>query len=188
MAAALMLMIVSGIFVTSWVTLMSTRASQVSYLEDVCKRHIGLESSRLLAWQCMTSQAFAPNNTMAAGQNTILGSDIGGFSTQTGWSSLNVYTSANTVEDMTTVFPYNYTGLRPGATFLNTVQLARPSQTLAGNIDDYNAWQFLKTMPPVLNGDVFCVYRKPDGVTTQLDIYANAGAGITGHNANWTVE
>ncbi len=188
MAAALMLMVVSGIFVTSWVTLMSTRASQVSYLENVCQRHIGLESSRLLAWQCMTSKAFDPNNSLATGQNTILGTDIGSLSTGSGWSSLNVYTSANTVDDMSTVFPFNYTGLRPGATFLNTEQLARPSANLAGNIDDYNAWQFLKTMPPVLNGDVFCVYRKPDGVTTQLDIYANAGAGATGHNANWTVE
>ncbi|MDB6007161.1 MAG: hypothetical protein JWR15_4148, partial [Prosthecobacter sp.] len=73
MAAALMLMIVSGIFVSSWVTLMSTRASQVSYLEDVCRRHIGVESSRLLAWQCMTSKAFDRNNSMVASQNTILG-------------------------------------------------------------------------------------------------------------------
>jgi len=97
MAAALMLMVVSGIFVTSWVTLMSTRASQVSYLENVCQRHIGLESSRLLAWQCMTSKAFDPNNSLASGQNTILGTDIGSLSTGTGWNSLNVYTSANTV-------------------------------------------------------------------------------------------
>ena len=101
MAAALMLMIVSGIFITSWVTLMSTRASQVSYLEDVCKRHIGLESSRLLAWQSMTTKAFDPNNNMSAGQNTTLGTDIGSVSSGAGWNSLNVYTSANTVDDMT---------------------------------------------------------------------------------------
>jgi hypothetical protein len=43
-------------------------------------------------------------------------------------------------------------------------------------------------MPPVLNGDVFCVYRKPDGVATELDIYRDAGNGSNGHNANWTVE
>ena len=188
MAAALMLMIVAGIFMSSWVTLMSTRASQVSYLEDVCKRHIGVESSRLLNWQCMTSKAFDPYSTMAGGQNIMLGSDIGGVSTLNGWRSLNVFTSANTAGDMTNVFPYNYTGLRPGVTYLNVEQFARPSAAIAGNIDDYNAWQFLKTMPPVLNGDVFCVYRKPDGVSTELDIYANVGAGSTGHNANWTVQ
>jgi hypothetical protein len=188
MAAALMLMIVGGIFVTSWVTLMSTRASQVSYLEDVCKRHIGVESSRLLAWQCITSKAFDPNNTLAASQNTMLGSDIGGFNTQNGWDNLNVYTSSSTAGGMNTVFPFNHTGLRPGATYINVEQFIRPSAGIAGNIDDYNAWEFLKTMPPVLNGDVFCIYRKPDIVTTELDVYASAGSGGAGHNANWTVQ
>ncbi|MFZ2279817.1 MAG: hypothetical protein WAW39_18615 [Prosthecobacter sp.] len=188
MAAALMLMIVGGIFVTSWVTLMSTRASQVSYLEDVCKRHIGVESSRLLAWQCITSKAFDPNNTLPASQNTMLGSGIGGFNTKNGWNNLNVYTSSSTAGGMTTVFPFNHTGLRPGATYIDVKQFIRPDASLAGNIDDYNSWQFLKTMPPVLNGDVFCIYRKPDSVTTELDVYANAGSGGAGHNANWTVQ
>jgi hypothetical protein len=188
MAAALMLMIVSGIFLSAWITLMSTRASQVSYLEIVSKRHIGVENSRLLAWQGVASKAFDPYNTMAASQNTILGTDIGGYSTGNGWTDLNVYTSAMTAGDMTTVFPYNLTGLHPGATYLSTEQLTRPAEAAAGNIDDYNAWQFLKTMPPVINGDVFCVYRKPDGVTTELDVYANAGAGSAGHNAIWTVQ
>lgn len=184
MAAALMLMIVGGIFVTSWVTLMSTRASQVSYLEDVCRRRIGVESSRLLAWQCITSKAFDPNNTLPASQNTILGSDIGGINTHNGWNSLNVYTSSSTAGGMSTVFPYNHTGLRPGATYINVEQFTRPATGLAGNIDDYNAWEFLKTMPPVLNGDVFCIYRKPEGARTQLDVY---DASNGSQNANWTV-
>ncbi|WP_395740216.1 hypothetical protein [Prosthecobacter sp.] len=188
MAAALMLMVVCGIFMSAWVSLMSTRASQVSYLEDVCKRHIGVESSRLLGWQYVTSRAFDVNNSLAAGQNTTLGSDIGSFNSGTGWNNLNVYTSANTAGGMTTVFPYNHTGLRPGATYLSVEKLTRPSVNVAGNIDDYNSWQFLKTMPPVLNGDVFCIYRKPDGVSTELDVYASTGAGSAGHNANWTVQ
>ncbi len=188
MAAALMLMIVGGIFVTSWITLMSTRASQVSYLEDVCKRHIGVESSRLLAWQCITSKAFDPNNTLAASQNTMLGSDIGGFNTKNGWDNLNVYTSSSTAGGMTTVFPFNHTGLRPGATYIDVKQFTRPDASLAGNIDDYNSWEFLKTMPPVLNGDVFCIYRRPDpppGVKMPaLDVY-DSSSGV--QNANWTV-
>lgn len=188
MAAALMLMIVSGIFVSSWVTLMSTRASQVSYLEDVSRRHIGVESSRLLAWQCVTSKAFDRNNTLTASQNTILGTDIGSFNSGSGWSNLNVYTSTNTAGGMSTVFPFNHTGLRPGATYLNVAQFTRPSAGVAGNIDDFNAWQFLKTMPPVLNGDVFCIYRKPDDATTQLDVYADTSSGSAGHNARWTVQ
>jgi hypothetical protein len=188
MAAALMLMIVSGIFISSWVTLMSTRAVQVSYLEDVCKRRIGVESSRLLGWQFVTAKAFEREGSMAAGQDTTLGTDIGGFNTANGWTNLNVYTSTSTAGGMSTVFPYNHTGLRPGASYLTVEQLARPAAGVAGNIDDYNAWQFIKTMPPVLNGDVFCVYRKPDGVATELDIYSNASSGGNGHHANWTVE
>ena len=188
MAAALMLMVVSGIFLSAWVTLMSTRAVQVSYLEEVSRRRIGVESSRLLGWQFMHTRAFEPADTLGADQNTVLGSDIGGFNTANGWSNLNIYTSASTAGGMSTVFPYNHTGLRPGATYITVEQLKRPAASTAGNIDDYNAWQFLKTTPPVLNGDVFCVYRKPDGIATELDIYRSAGGGSTGHHAQWIVE
>lgn len=188
MAAALMLMIVSGIFVSSWVSLMSTRAAQVSYLEDVCKRRVGVESSRLLGWQLVAGSAFARNGSLAAGQDTTLGNGLGSLNTMNGWTDLNVYTSASTAGGMSTVFPFNHTGLRPGASYLTVEQLSRPAAGVAGNIDSYSAWQFLKTMPPVLNGDVFCVYRKPDGIGTELDIYRNAGSGSTGHHANWVVE
>lgn len=188
MAAALMLMIVSGIFVSSWVTLLSTRAAQVSYLEDVCKRRLGVESSRLLSWQFINDKAFDRNGTMAANQNTVFGNGAGSFSTYNGWNNLNIYTSSSTAGGMSTTFPFNHTGLRPGATYVTVEQLTRPASTLAGNIDDFNAWQFLKTMPPVLNGDVFCVYRKPDGVVTELDIHTNSSASASGHHANWIVD
>jgi hypothetical protein len=188
MAAALMLMVVSGIFISSWVTLMSTRAAQVSYLEDVARRRVGLESSRLLGWQCVSDLGFLRNGTLPAGENTLLGGSIGGFNTANGWNNLNTYTSTNTAGGMSTVFPFNHTGLRPGASYLTVEQLVRPSSGTAGNIDDYNAWQFLKTMPPVLSGDVFCIYRKPDGVATELDVYRSTGSGSAGHHANWTVE
>jgi len=188
MAAALMLMVVSGIFISSWVTLMSTRAAQVSYLEDVARRRIGLESSRLLGWQCVSDLGFLRNGTLPAGENTLLGGSIGGFNTANGWNNLNAYTSTSTAGGMSTVFPFNHTGLRPGASYLTVEQLVRPSSGTAGNIDDYNAWQFLKTMPPVLSGDVFCIYRKPDGVATELDVYRSTGSGSAGHHANWTVE
>jgi hypothetical protein len=188
MAAALMLMVVSGIFISSWVTLMSTRASQVSYLEDVCRRRIGVESSRLLGWQFVTDRAFDQGTSTESNQDMLLGTGTGGINTGDGWNNLNIYTSTSTAGGMSTVFPFNHTGLRPGASYLTVEQLVRPDAGVAGNIDDFRAWQFLKTMPPVLNGDVFCVYRKPDDVHTELDIYRNAGGGSAGHHANWTVE
>ncbi|MBB5031154.1 hypothetical protein [Prosthecobacter vanneervenii] len=188
MAAALMLMVVSGIFVTSWVALMSTRASQVSYLESMIERHVGLESSRLLAWQCTSSQALVPNSTLSSSKDIVLGKNTGSINTKSGWNALNVYTSENTPGGMTTVYPYNYTGLRPGASYLNVEQLVRPDSDTAGNIDDFNSWQFLKTMPPVLNGDLFCIYRKPDAARTQLDVYTDASSSSGGHIACWTVQ
>lgn len=187
MAAALMLMVVGGIFISSWVTLMSTRASQVSYLEDVVKRRLGVENSRLLAWASVTDRAFTPGDTLPANQDTTLGSDTGSFNSRNGWSGLNIYTSASTAGGMSTVFPFNHTGLRPGATYISIKTLGRPSSTIAGNIDDYTNWQFLKTMSPVLNGDVFCIYRKPDAAAAELDVYRDTSSGSAGHHANWTV-
>lgn len=188
MAAALMLMVVAGIFLSSWVTLMSTRATQVSYLEDVSRRRVGVESSRLLGWQYVLGRAFEPGDSLASGEDTSLGTDLGSFNSGSGWSNLNIYTSSSTAGGMSTVFPFNHTGLRPGASYITVERLTRPADTVAGNIDDYNGWQFIKTMPPVLNGDVFCIYRKPDNVVTELDVYRDAGSGGNGHNANWTVE
>lgn len=191
MAAALMLMIVGGIFMSAWVTLLNTRATQVSYMENVALRHTDLESARLLGWQFTTARGFERNGTVPANQTTTFGTARGRFNTGDGWSSINVYTSSNTAGGMSTVFPYNATGLRPGASYLTVKRLVRSSYQGGANlvdIDDYNSWQFLKTMPPVLNGDIFCIYRKPDGVPTQLDVYNNAVSSTGGHHANWTVE
>ncbi len=193
MAAALMLMIVGGLFMAGWVTLMSTRATQVSWLEKVGKRRAGLETARLLNWQFMSWLGFEPNNSAMANTGAHLGVGEGKFSTDNGWTAMNVYTSANTAGGMTTVFPYNATGLRPGATYVSTRKLIRGNDESdvaneVFDIDDYNGWQFLKSMPPVLNGDVFCIYRKPDKETAQLDVYSNVDTGATGHHAFWTVE
>lgn len=197
MAAALMLMIVGGLFMAGWVTLMSTRATQVSWLEKVGKRRAGLETARLLNWQFMSWLGFEPNNSAAANQGANLGVGEGKFNTDNGWTAMNVYTSANTAGGMTTVFPYNATGLRPGSSYVSTRKLIRgadqsnvPNEVF--DIDNYNGWQFLKSMPPVLNGDIFCIYRKPEGESTELDVHTStsnsADSGSTGHHAIWTVE
>ena len=99
MAAALMLMIVGGLFVSSWVTLMSTRAMQVSFLEEVCKRRIGVESSRLLGWQLITDRGFERNGSKSANEILSLGDGLGSLSTADGWNNLNIYTSTSTAGD-----------------------------------------------------------------------------------------
>lgn len=186
MAAALMLMVVGGLFMSAWVTLMTTRATQVSYLEQISQRRIALENARTLGWQYTQNTAFDRNITIPSEVATELPLNLGGFSTGNGLTGLNIYSSLNYPGVLTSVFPYNDLGLRPGAAYLSTLKLER--SLLDDSIDDYIGWQFMKTMPPVLNGDVFCIYRKPSNVATELDVYRTTGSGSAGHNANWTVE
>lgn len=182
MAAALLLMLVSGLFLSAWVTLMTTRSNQVTYLETAVQRRISVENSRQLSWQCAVDKAFELNNTLSPNQNGVLGANVGGINTDAGWSGLNVYTSTNIPGAMTTVFPYNYTGMRPMLSYLTTKQFKRPGSL--SNMDDFSDYLFLKTYSPTLAGDVFICYRKPDNAPTELDIYANTAS----HHAIWTVE
>jgi len=182
MAVALLLMLVSGLFISAWVTLMSTRATQVSYLESTVQRRISVENSRQFAWQCALDKAFDPDADLASAQSGTLGGSAGGVSTHDGWTDLNIYKSTKTPGAMTTVYPYNYTGMRPMLSYLSTEQLKRPS-ALTG-VDDFNSYLFLKTYPPVLGGDIFISYRKPDSAITEIDIHQNT----TSHNAHWVVE
>jgi hypothetical protein len=182
MAAALLLMLVSGLFLSAWVSLMSTRAAQVSYMEEAVQRRISVENSRQLAWQCAVDKAFEVGGTLAPNQDGVLGANVGGINTHTGWTNLNVYTSTAIPGVMDKVFPYNYTGMRPMLSYLNTGHVKRPSSLT--EVDDFNDYLFLKTYSPLLAGDLFICYRKPEHAPTELDIYANT----TSHHAMWTVE
>lgn len=182
MVAALLLMVAVGMFMTSWVTLISSRGVQVSYMETAVQRRLSVESSRHFAWQCAMEKTFDPASTLAASTSGTLGGSYGGVSSHDGWTNLNIYTSTRTPGAMTTVFPYNYTGMRPMVSYLSTEQLKRPS-TLLG-VDDYNSYLFLKTYPPVLAGDLFIAYRKPDAAGTQIDINTSP----PDHHALWVVE
>ncbi|HYF37356.1 MAG TPA: hypothetical protein VD994_18795, partial [Prosthecobacter sp.] len=182
MAAALLLMLLSGLFIGAWVTLMSGRAVQVSYLEKAVQRRIALENSRQLTLQCTFDKAFAPNNDLNSNQTGVFVGGAGGISTDNGWTGLNVYSSTDTPDTMTTVFPYNYTGLHPVAAYLTQEKFTRPGSL--SDIDSFNAYLFLKTYNPVLGGDLFTIYRRPDTAPGELDVYAETAA----HHGLWTVE
>ena len=161
MAAALLLMIVSGMFMTAWVSLLTARGTQVSYMETILKRRISVENSRQFAWECALEKAFDPGSNLTSSISGTLGASFGGLSSHDGWSALNIYTSTFTPGAMPTVFPYNYTGMRPMSSYLSREQLKRPASLTA--VDDFDAYLFLKTYSPVLAGDLFTYYRKPDG-------------------------
>jgi hypothetical protein len=181
MAAALLFMLLSGLFIGAWVSLMSTRAVQVSYLESASQRRISLENSRQLSWQCALEKGFVPGASLGATEASF-GPSTGGVLTGDGWSDLNIYRSTDAPGTMSTVFPYNYTGLRPATAYLTREQLLRPAGLTA--IDPFQAHLFMKTFNPVLAGDLFVVYKKPATAPGELDVYANTNA----HVASWQVE
>ena len=177
MAAALMLMVVIGIFISGWISLMNIRATQVSFMEDFVRRRVALESSRLIGRQLTYDAAFRRNHTLPGNADYVFGSDIGSINSDNGWTNLNIY--GNTIlpgASLSTVYPYNSTGLRPGSTYYSSEKLVRPNDGVSGVLDAYTSWHFLKTMPPLLCGDIFCIYRKPDGVVTELDVHTNSAA------------
>jgi hypothetical protein len=183
MAAALLLMLATGMFLSAWVTLMSTRSAQVSFMDLAVQRRLAVESSRQFAWQCALEKGFEPGSSLLTNQSGILGANFGGVSTDDGWAALNIFTSTRTPGAMTTVFPYNYTGLRPMSAYLTTEHLNRPS-TLAG-VDDFKSYLFMKTYPPVLAGDLFTYFRKPSGpayTSVQIEV-VNSGSST----ALWVV-
>jgi hypothetical protein len=161
MAAALLMMVVMGMFMSAWISLMSSRAVQVSLMQDAVQRRISVENSRMLAWQCSMDKGFEPNSTMAGNVSGFLGANFGGINTFDGWNLLNVFSSTRIPGNMNTVFPYNYNGARPSTSYLTTEQLKRPGALT--NVDDYNSFSFMKSFPPVLAGDLFSYYRKPEG-------------------------
>jgi len=182
MVAALMLMLVTGMFMTSWVSLIGARGVQISYMETAVQRRLSLESSRHFAWECAMEKAFDPNSTLTGNTSGVLGGSYGGLSSDDGWTAMNIYTSTKIPGSMTTVFPYNYSGLRPMMSYLSREQFKRPA-SLTG-VDNFNSYLFLKTYPPVLAGDLFIAYRKPATAGTQIDINTTT----SDHHAFWHVE
>lgn len=181
MAAALLLMLVTGIFIAGWVTMMGARAIQVSWLETAVQRRLSLENSKVLSWQINMEHSFDRKSSLDAVNALLLDGKGGGISTDGGWTDINAYGEPDSYTSTTKVFPYNQTGLRPGGTYISRDQFYRPGD-LAG-LDAFTSYLFLKGTCPVLNNDLFVVYRKPKGVVSELDVYQTTAS----HNAYWQV-
>ena len=183
LAIALLIMVISGLFVASWVGLLGTRSQQVSLLEDACARRVGLLNSKMISRQLMLQNAFVVGANASANTSDVLQSQWGGYDVGGGWSGLNVFATTDSSTSMTTVFPYNFAAFRPVPSYLVTEVVARPSG-LDGTIDPFRHYSFMKGVNPMIAGDIFTSYRKPDQATAELDIHATTA----GHHAIWTVE
>lgn len=184
MAAALLLMLASGMFLSAWVSLVSTRGAQLSFLETILQRRLAVENSRLMSWQVAMEKAVLPDTTLAANLEGVLGTSYGGINTDDGWNLLNPFTSMRTPGNMTTVFPYNYTSLRPAVAYLTSEKLKRAGALT--DVDDFTNYLFMKTFPIVLAGDLLTYYRKPDTPayrSVQIEV-----VNTTSSNMHWIVD
>lgn len=176
MVFALIMMVIAGLFIGATASLLNNRAMQASYMEVAMKRRLSLENSKAFNQQFMLERTFNVGNTVSAAQTGIFPSDWGGVDTSTGWTDLHAFASTALPGTLTTVYPYNYTGLRPTSSYLTTTKTIRP--TSLTDLDAFNAYSFLKTYTPCLGGDALVVYRKPTGATDQIEI-ADKGAALS---------
>jgi hypothetical protein len=174
MATALMIMLLAGLFVAAYATVLTSRANQTTFTDQAIKRRFGLEHSRLLSHQLFQERIFDTTSTEAANQTGAFPSDWGFVSTDNGWSNVDAFATTSLPDALTTIYPYNYTGLRPANTFLYTEKTVWPPPGFIGALPDYeqrfDAWTFAKTYTPGLGGDPLVIYRKPDAATGQIEI------------------
>lgn len=169
MAVALLMMVVAGLFVAATASVMSNRALQTSYLEVAMKRRMAMENSKEFHHQFMLERALYQSSTEPAARAGEFADGWGGVDTADGWSNLQPFATSAHPSTLATVFPYNYTGLRPAESFLVTERTVRPS-TLDGSVDAFTAWSFIKTQSPGLGGDALVVYKKPAVAAGQIEI------------------
>jgi len=177
---ALMMVMLGGLFLTGWMSLLNARALSARNSEYAAKRRLSLESSKALTRQLLLERAYSGNSTLGSGivgQLDGVGANWGGLYTNTGWSNLRLYDLPPEVNYpatgyQTKVFPYNQLGLRPGATFISTQSVRRPD-AYNGTLDPFNAYGFAKGIFPSLAGDGFIVYRKPERESGEIVISPN---------------
>ena len=187
MAAVMMLTLAVGLVLAGWITLIGARAQQSSSFESAADRRIRVDNSRMVGRQLMLQKGFEHLGNLTASSDYLLaegGASWGGVNTGAGWNLLDVFAAAQSPAVMSTAFPYNVSGLRPGEAFLNTHEMMEAVQ-MSGQIDPHRNYAFMKMICPPLRGDLFTVYRKPASVlaTGELDVYRSNSTDF----AEWVV-
>lgn len=185
LAIALVMTMLGGIVMASWVTIGFARSMQAASAEQAVKRRLSLGNSKALTRQFGHEQLFQSGNSIAGNLTDALGSGSwGSMNTDSGF--LNIQPFGNHPEtgyplpgymdlvfpyEIDTVFPYNHTGLRPGPSFISTHRLIRAP--LDDSIDPYNHFVFVKAASPLASGDALTFYQKPAGVTAEIQAAVN---------------
>lgn len=170
MASALLIMMLAGLFVAAYAAVLTTRANQTTFADVAVKRRLSLENSRQLSSQFMYENAFNRDHT-SLNHSNLLGLFPGGWggADASGWDDPIVFDAAHLPGTLTTIFPYNYAGVRPFGSFVAARKTQLPT-SLATTLDGFSAWSFAKTSSPLLSGDAVIVFRKPDTAPGQIEI------------------
>jgi hypothetical protein len=187
MAAALMMMVVTGIVMSAWVGLMAVRAQQVNFMEDALHRRQSLRNSKVIGRQIILQRAFGTGAAQTAVWDSLLagpgGVNWGGVA-MGAWNG-NVFTLHADPVTSPTLFPFNPSGIMPDGGFVLTRRLAE-GISMGNGQDEMDLFAFMKMANPALRGDLITVYRKPVGQVDLLDVWFDNT--LAGHFANWRVE
>jgi hypothetical protein len=174
---ALVMTMLGGIIMASWVTLGFARSMQASNAEAAMKRRLSLGNSKALTRQFGYEQLLQSGNSMNGNLSDSLGAGAWG-SMNTGLGFLDTQpfsdypaTSYPLVGYSDTLFPFNHTGLRGGPSFISPHVLVRDPAD--DSIDPYNHYVFVKSASPLAGGDALTYYQKATNQTLEIQSSGN---------------
>ncbi|MCE9520140.1 MAG: hypothetical protein K8R87_11390 [Verrucomicrobia bacterium] len=172
-AAMLMVLaftIIGGIGITAWVFLLATRAIQSNRMSDSVARHLSWSNSRAINQQYSYSFAYRDTVTQAQTSATLSG---GGGLTADAFTSLKTFNSLYTFTNPSAyIEPFH--NLRKIATTDNSVYYTRTTAATDSTQPELvRFYNFQKSYPRALLGDLLITHAKPTGASGNIYISDN---------------
>lgn len=171
MLMVLMLTIVGGIGVTAWMYLIAARLIQVDRMNDSVSRRIVQANSGAINQQY--AMTFAYRDSVTQPQVASLLSNSWGGVIENGFISLQAFRSPYTYS-YPPAYSYAFNNIRYQPTGDGSVYYTRVTATTDGSQSEaLSYYNFLKSYPRSLLGDLLYVHTKPSGVSGSAYITKN---------------
>ena len=160
MLAVLAFTIIGGIAVTAWTYLLAARAIQASRMSDSVARHITWGNTAAINQQYNFAFAYRDTVTQPELIATLTG---GGGEVAAAFTNLSAFASANTYSNPAS-FAAPFNNIRKQITADNSVYYTRTTATSDNSQTEHLLYyNFQKSYPRPLLGDLLIVYAKPSG-------------------------
>ncbi len=167
----LMLTIVGGIGVTAWMYLIAARLIQVERMNDSVSRRIVQTNSGSINQQYVMT--FAYRDSVTQPQVSALLSNSWGGVIENGFISLQSFRSSYTYSNPP-AYSYAYNNIRYQATGDGSVYFTRVAATTDGSQPErLSYYNFLKSYPRSLLGDLLYVHSKPAAASGSIQVTDN---------------